>query len=63
MSNCKHPCLIPIGSQRIKICVDCGTEFTWNLDTNQVSMYGDTSEKVQKDYSEQILPTTETRSL
>lgn len=58
---CKHECLIPIGSQRIKKCVDCGEEFKWDLDTNQVSMYGDTSETIQRDYikpSEKSSPQT-----
>ena len=49
---CEHPCLIPVGTQRIKKCVDCGIELEWNLDTNQVSAYGDTSEQVQRDYKD-----------
>ncbi len=62
MSICKHDCLIPIGTQRMKICVDCGTKFKWDLDTDQLSMYGDTSEKSQRDYSDSNLPTSEPRS-
>ena len=49
---CEHPCKIPIGTQRIQKCIDCGLQIEWNLDTDQVSAYGDTSEKVQRDYKD-----------
>lgn len=49
---CVHPCKVPIGTQRHQVCVDCGERFEWELDENQESKLGDTSEKAQRDYKD-----------
>lgn len=50
--ECLHRCKLPIGTQRMKICTDCGTKWEWNLDTGQLSAYGDINEKTQRDYKD-----------
>ena len=52
MVDCEHLDYIEIGTQRIKKCLDCGAEIPWELDKNQESKYGDTSEQIQRDYKD-----------